>query len=130
MLTAQMKLDRVQMRVDCHNKEMAKMKLTFTALEELADAGLDLVQSQWNISNYHDVAKTDLSTIRKVFGKLTMTSKDTAFDFDTSNEVIVTMAPVKAEYAHMRFAYRVGYRPGRCKVIRNTSSSTSLVCEV
>jgi hypothetical protein len=101
-------------------------------LEELT--GLSFIKSQWGLryGNSFDVERSQLPIIRKALGRLEMTGKDLAGDFDSSNEVCVTVKPKAKEFNRLRFVYRTKFRAGgKCKVVESTYTPyKSLVCSV
>lgn len=76
------------------------------------------------------VPRSALTTIRKIVGRMTTNGKSLAWDFKTTNEVVVTLIPVAKEWNRMAFAYRTPYRRGgKCHVETVISTSETLICK-
>ena len=79
-----------------------------------------------------EVNKSDLTAIRQVVGRLSISGKDTASDFNDTNEIVVTLKP--SDDSPVKFSYRTKYRKGgKCKVVESlmpASICKSLVCEI
>jgi hypothetical protein len=124
------KLEKIRNLLDSQRRQQEIIANTIEALEMMEKEGLVNVESVWGITSYLNVQKSQLSAIRKLFGRLTMMGKDTASDFDETNDIIVSMAPTDKKFSHMRFQYRTKYRRGgKCKVVSQVEQYKSLVCE-
>lgn len=117
------------------NRRAQKIIARSKVLDQLAEIGVkphyrDGVM-RWGYSI--DVEKDQLTAIRGVVGRLTMTSKDVAPDFDTTNELQVELRPVDTNFP-VSFQYRTKYRAGgKCEVVTSVSQasiSKSLVCKI
>jgi len=118
------------------NERVKKIQLRAKVLEQLAEVGIkpnyaDGVM-RWGYSI--DVDKSQLTAIRGIVGRLKMVGKDTAHDFDETNELEVELSPVKYDDFPVKFQYRTKYRAGgKCEVVTTVSQasiSKSLVCKV
>ena len=117
--------------------EQAERVLVYVEMvKSLESAGLDMRRvDEWDVKSTSGIAVTraELPTLRKVVGKLKVQYKSPAYDFDTTNELQVTIQPVDKELP-FSFTYRTKYRKGgKCKVVEQVSPayvSKSLVCEV
>jgi len=131
MLTTEIKLKKIQSQLKLNADALQTLNDTMEALELLAAEGIDLVEHEWSVSHYHTVKNTQLPLVRRALGKLRLSGKSPAHDFDTSNQLAVRMQPVNKRFAHMCFTYHTKFRRGgKCKVVTQTYSSPSLVCEV
>jgi hypothetical protein len=103
-------------------------------IEELKAAGVNLGNvTQWALEHNYDlpVDRSDLTKIRKVVGRLRMTAKCLAWDFDRSKELNVSLEPCSKEMP-IRFSYRTKFRKGgKCEVQEVVSQARvdkTLVC--
>lgn len=92
--------------------------------------------SNWDLK-YGDsvsISRQQLPAIRKILGRLTVDGKCTAYDFEKSNELLVTVKPVSKDFDQLKFIYRTPYRAGgKCHIKTVVSPATShvtLVCRV
>ena len=80
------------------------------------------------------ITRDELPKVRQALGRLKMTGKTTAHDFDSTNEILVSVQPMNKDFP-FTFVYRSKYRAGgKCRVVRNTYKpaayeSVSLVCD-
>lgn len=116
-------------------KTVAKVRQRALIVEDLQNEGITIpyIEGVVRYGYSVDVNRKDLSKVRKVVGRLTMVGKDTAWDFDKTNELAVRLAPVDTTNFPVTFEYRTKYRKGgKCKLVQRVSPasiSTSLVCE-
>ena len=96
--------------------------------------GIEFVKNEWALRyrSSFDVTRNQLPALRKALGRLEMSGKDLANDFDKSNEVCVTVKPKAEKFNRLRFVYRTKFRnDGKCKVVEQESTKyKSLVCKV
>lgn len=105
-------------------------------LIDLEAAGVDVGHvDNWDVRSQYPVKiqRHELSKVRSVVGRLSMVAKDVAWDFDTSNELNVSLKPTNKDYPFL-FTYRTQYRKGgKCEVVSSVceaSISKSLVCKI
>lgn len=102
------------------------------AFEEVT--GLEFVRSQWDLryGSALEITRDQLPLIRKAVGRLEISGKSVAGDFDRTNEVRVTVKPKAEKFKRLEFAYRTKFRNGgKCKVVEQQGSSyKTLVCSV
>jgi hypothetical protein len=79
------------------------------------------------------VGKHELTTVRKIVGRLKMAGKSLPGDFDKTREVVVTLKPMNSDFP-VSFEYRTKHRAGgKCEVHESTvpaSTYKTLVCRV
>ena len=116
--------------------KVAKMLKYDKMVSELEAAGVDVHRlSEWDVKflSFIDVQASELPAVRKVVGRLSVVGKDTAWDFDTTNELSVTVRPKSDDYP-FSFRYRTKYRKGgKCEVVTSATPPqvrTNLVCKV
>lgn len=117
------------------NQQAVVMQQRAKILEELEQVGVGCTNPQ-SIIKYgvvNNAKKSDLPKIRKVVGRLKVVGKDTAWNFETTNELEVWVMPVNKQYP-IKFKYRTQFRKGgKCRVVQHSSAPsnyTSLVCDV
>lgn len=115
-------------------QRMAEMKEYAEQVELFEEVtGLEFVRSQWDLryGNTLEVTRDQLPAIRKAVGRLEISGKCIANDFDRTNEVRVTVKPKSDKFKRLEFAYRTKFRNGgKCKVVEQVSTYKSLVCSV
>lgn len=112
---------------------MGRIRHYAEVVEKLLEAGVELEVSRWMIETCSTVAikKADLSKVRSVVGRLQVTAKNTSWNFETSNELIIRLRPVSKEFNYIEFSYKTKFRPGgKCHVETIAATYTSLVCKV
>ena len=105
-------------------------------VKSLEAAGLDMHRvDEWDVKgcSHIQVERSKLPLLRKVVGRLTVTYKTPAYDFDKTNELLVYIKPVNADFP-FAFTYRTKHRKGgKCEVVEQVSPahiSHSLVCKI
>jgi hypothetical protein len=96
--------------------------------------GLEMVSSQLDLryGNALRITRDQLPAIRKAVGRLEVSGKSIAGDFDRTNEVQVSVRPKAEKFNKLEFTYRSKFRNGgKCKVVEQQGSSyKTLVCSV
>jgi hypothetical protein len=102
------------------------------AFEEVT--GLEMVSSQWDLryGNAMRITREQLPMIRKAVGRLEISGKSVAGDFDTTGEIQVLVRPKTEKFKRLEFIYRSKFRNGgKCKVVEQQGGSyKTLVCSV
>ena len=120
-----------------YTETVATIATLISMLRSLEDAGIDCHVDDYNCATYLPtivrVTKEQLPIVRKLFGRLTVTSKSLACDYERTNELCVYVRPTNEKYNAMSFSYRTKHTGTKCKVVEQTSAAYSyktLVCEV
>lgn len=118
-------------------KAVATIAMLATMLRQLEDAGINCEIDKWDCATYLPtqvkIDKSQLPIVRKLFGRLTVSGKHLPMDYERSNELCVTVQPVKDEHKVMSFIYRTKHAGDKCRVVEQTSNAytyKTLVCEV
>jgi len=116
-------------------QRMAEVKEYAEQVEAFEDAtGIEFVRSQWDLryGSALEITRDQLPMIRKTVGRLEISGKSVAGDFDQTNEVRVTVKPKADKFKRLEFAYRTKFRNGgKCKVVEQQGTSyKTLVCGV
>lgn len=93
-----------------------------------AQTGKDFLKSRWNICGTIEVDKKYLTELRKTVGRLKMTSKSVV-THNGEDRIRVMLRPMSKDWDHLRFAYETKYRPGKCRIINQSYSYKTLVCD-
>jgi len=102
-------------------------------LETLAETGIKIQISQWSLKYQtpFEVKRSDLPALRKAIGSLRVDGKNAAYDFNETNEVVVSVKPTNKAFDKIAFKYRSPFRAGgKCHVETSVSTNTYLVCRV
>ncbi len=115
----------------------ARVERTKKYAEQIAEleesTGLTLVVGHRNLvyNTRLEIKRENLPAVRKVVGRMEMTSKFLPWNFKSTQEVCVEMTPKSEKYNNLCFLYRTKFRPGgKCEIVENVSVCQSLVCKV
>ena len=114
-------------------KEAEKIERYADQIEKF-EAAMDrvFVNTGWDL-RYRSgltIQAEELSTVRKVVGRMKMTGKSLAYDYERSGDVIISLKPCSQEFDALSFNYRRKFRNGgRCKVVEQSSTYQTLVCQ-
>jgi hypothetical protein len=102
---------------------------------KLETEGFPVTNNEYRVRYQSDieVSRNQLAMIRKIVGRLQVTSKCVPCDFDRTSEVIVTVKPMSKDFDALKFTYRSPFRGGgKCHVETQKSESTyrTIVCKV
>ena len=127
--------DKVQARLAAEFAErLADLEKYAEQIREFEEvSGIEMVQSQWDLryGNSLRITREQLPMIRKAVGRLVISGKNLAGDFDQTGEVQVSVQPKAEKFNKLEFVYRTKFRNGgKCKVVEQTSKYKSLVCSV
>lgn len=129
MLTESIALEAYQNMMKNHADALASLNKKIEAIKKVEAAGLPLVKYSWDIPYTFHIKRSDLPLLRKVVGRVQVTSTDVPYNYDTTQEVDVTIKPMAEEFSCLRFSYRKPYKgDGKCKVVEQTSTYRTLVC--
>ena len=74
------------------------------------------------------MSREDLPALRKAVGRLKVTGKSVAYDYDRTNELVISVKPENEEFSELSFCYRAQLKGTRCKVETQVSTYRTLVC--
>jgi hypothetical protein len=104
-----------------------------SVVDLLNSADVTVSVTKWDImyQDAIDIKRIDLPKIRAALGSLSVAGKAVAGDFNTTNEIVVTVQPKNPKFKDIRFRYRSPFRSGgKCYVESQVSSYQTLVCRV
>lgn len=129
MMTAEMIASTYQTMLKDHAEQLAKRVKRIAAIQKLEAGGFDLIKYEWDIPYTFRIKREQLPLLRKVVGRVQVTSTDVPYDYDKVKEVDVTIKPMAEEFSDLRFSYRKPYKgDGKCKVVEQTQTYHTLVC--
>ena len=96
--------------------------------------GLNFGLTEWSafFRSHITIDKKDVPAIRKAIGRFDRKniSKYVPYDFDETNEILVSFSALSPKFNQLRFSYRSQFRSGgKCRVENIVSTDKQLVCE-